>query len=134
MSLDRVWKIIDDNEKTGKYHQIKARLIDNENGVCINGLILAYEAGIKPKDMMIHNRSQYFGKMFERTVSSKFKLDLNNEDDFERINHLSDKEIVTEMKQRIKEGKKLDNVYLARLNNLGWSFKKLRDLLKELDV
>lgn len=134
MSLDRVWKIIDDNEKTGKYHQIKAKLIDKDNGVCINGLIMAYEAGLKPSDMKVYDKQNHLGNMFEQNITPKFKLKINRENEYTRINESSESEIVAEMKQQIKKGEKLDNVYLARLNNLGWTFTQLRDLLKELDV
>lgn len=133
--FDRAWKILDDNEKTGKYHQIKATFADKDNGCCINGLLVLYNSGKTYNDIYADSKPNIplIEQLFKYHVWDKFEIDWNiiNIND---LNNMSQEQIVNEIKSLVEHAKRIPNSYLAALNNRGWTFKQLRDLLKELDV
>lgn len=131
--FDKLWKIVDDNIKTGRYKQIKCHISDDECGRCINGLFISYILG---HPMFVPTTKESLLEIFQEELAPKYNyVPTYDSEKFEELIKVNDKETLLKgLKEYHNKTGQVDQVYLAQLNNNGMSFEEIRDLLKEMNV
>ena len=125
--FDKLWKILDDCIRTGKYKQIRYKLSDGEHGRCVLGVIgsyLGYDDEIKNKIV--------YAKLFN-ILREKFNFLRHYEQSPEdREVFEKDKDNYMKYMKYKYGGIKISTI--AYLNDNGYSFEQIRDMLKEIDA